>query len=206
MYLASCFSPICVGDSSTQCRLMVSPRFQLFSAYKCRPHNSTCAPISSRKFHRMTLFYSSPSSYSTSTQSNPFYQGGWKSHIQRDETPQPRHLTDLHSNWEGSSVYTIPTAWPSATQPFRPASDLPSTTLLFSPLPSCNGQLINCVVSGGQTVYTVNTDNPGLTLVKDAARRPVALIEWASMPVIDIRGDKGKKRLDQWLIRDKVLP
>lgn len=150
-------------------------------------------------------------SYNTSTQSNPFCQGGWKAATQREEKPSRRHLADLNATWPSDqpSTGSLPMAWPTSPQP-RPKSTSTSftTTVRFAPTSSRDRRFVDCAVIGPEdrVLYTVATSNANLTIFKDAERRPVALVEWASMPVIDIRGDKGKKRLDQWLVQDAMMP
>lgn len=157
----------------------------------------------------MSLYHISPLSYSTSTQSNPFSQGGWKAATHFDSKAQRRHLTDLNirSVPEPQSYGALPLPWSSDVRPKSASGFVASTTTFrFIPTPSDHNdrRLINCAILGPQdrVLYTVSTQNPSLTIVKDSTRRPVALVEWASMPVVDIRGDKGKKPLDQWLIQD----
>ncbi|KAG6895578.1 hypothetical protein C0992_000540, partial [Termitomyces sp. T32_za158] len=57
--------------------------------------------------------------------------------------------------------------------------------------------ILNSRVIGpdGRTPYTINTDGdmPGYTAVKNSQNSPIALIEWKSSPVIEIRGLLSKQ-------------
>jgi hypothetical protein len=159
----------------------------------------------------MSYHHTPPLSYSASTQSNPFTQGGWKA-ISHPEDKSNRWDLNVNSK-DGpaqSSFGALPLAAWTQTIPTAPISwsTSTSTTIRFAPSKSTNNHLVNCAIvdSHNRVLYTVTTESPSLTIVKDSERHPVALVEWSSTPVVDIRGDKGKKRLDQWLVSDPNIP
>lgn len=55
-------------------------------------------------------------------------------------------------------------------------------------------------------MYSVIPSGSCLTLVKDSRGRPAALVELSDTPCVEIRGNLGKKRIDEWLMRDNVNP
>jgi len=155
----------------------------------------------------MSYHRTSSISYGASTQSNPFAQGGWKAISQSEEKSTRRDFSSKCGPAVQSSYGALPLAWsPIVQTKLMPLST--STTIRFTPSTSTNSRSVNCTIVGprNRVLYTVATENPSLTIVKDSERHPVALVEWSSMPVVDIRGEKGKKRLDQWLIPDSIIP
>lgn len=151
----------------------------------------------------MTCYHSASSfSYGASTQSNPFAQGGWKA-IYRPEDDLNccnfSHYNPLQYHAYPRSVAGSPRI---ATKPTST-----KIQIKFTPSTSTDNRLVNCTIVGAQdrVLYRGATENPSLTIIKDSKRHPVALIEWSSIPVVDIRGDKGKKPFDQWLIPDRII-
>ncbi|KAF8635460.1 hypothetical protein AX15_000436 [Amanita polypyramis BW_CC] len=68
---------------------------------------------------------------------------------------------------------------------------------------SYNPSILNCniICSQGQIYYQVFTDphNPGYTVIRNASGKNVALIEWQSRPLIEIRGILSKHLVADWL-------
>lgn len=97
-----------------------------------------------------------------------------------------------------------------STPPSPSASpSAPGALIRFVSRPPKNGLGINCAVLDhhDHVHYTVLTETPALTTVKNFERQLVGLIEWANtVPVVDIRGGKGKKPVDQWLWQDSNHP
>ena len=159
---------------------------------------------SSPSYIIMSYHRTSSMSYSASTQSNPFAQGGWKAISQTEEKSTRRDFNSKCGPVQ-SSYGSLPIAWSPIVQT-KPMPLSTSTTIRFTPSTSADNRSVNCTIVGphDRVLYTVATENPSLTIVKDSKRHPVALVEWSSMPVVDIRGEKGKKRLDRWLIPDSI--
>ncbi|KAG6888285.1 hypothetical protein C0995_009399 [Termitomyces sp. Mi166 len=78
-----------------------------------------------------------------------------------------------------------------------------ATTLVTYYISASGSQILNSKVIGpdGRTHFTINTDRdmPGYTAVKNAQDSPIALIEWKSSPVIEIRGLLSKQPVRNWL-------
>jgi hypothetical protein len=81
-----------------------------------------------------------------------------------------------------------------------PSAASNSLTLSF---PTFNPSDLNCTATGaqGQTYYSIVTEphNPGYTIVKNASGKSIALIEWQSHPLVDIRGIFSKQSVKDWL-------
>ncbi|KAM6503319.1 hypothetical protein JOM56_000262 [Amanita muscaria] len=90
-----------------------------------------------------------------------------------------------------------PSVFGALPYPQTASNELP---LLF---PSFNPSDLNCAAVGahGQVYYNIVTDphNPGYTVVKNASGKNMALIEWQSHPLVEIRGVFGKQPVKDWL-------
>lgn len=78
-----------------------------------------------------------------------------------------------------------------------------ATTLVTYYISSSGSHILNSRVIGpdGRTHYTISTDRDmtGYTTVKNSQDCPIALIEWKSSPVIEIRGLVSKQPVRSWL-------
>ncbi|PFH49581.1 hypothetical protein AMATHDRAFT_147411 [Amanita thiersii Skay4041] len=83
-----------------------------------------------------------------------------------------------------------------------PYPSAPSNLSIFY-LTSFSPDIFNCSILNlqGQTYYKIITDkhNPGYTVLRNAAGKNVALIEWQSHPLVEIRGLLSKQYISQWL-------
>ncbi|KAF8633162.1 hypothetical protein AX17_004663 [Amanita inopinata Kibby_2008] len=83
-----------------------------------------------------------------------------------------------------------------------PYPSAPSNSTIFY-LTSFNPTIFNCSVVGtqGQVYFQVVTDphNPGYTVLRNASGKNVALVEWLSPPLIEIRGVLSKQNISEWL-------
>lgn len=149
-----------------------------------------------------------PSLWRASTTSNPYVQGGWTPSTERSPreyltAAPPAFATETQSSYG---------ALPLAISPIDAASsstDAHNARIRFVPRPQKSGLKINCAVLDhhDHVHYNVITESAGLTMVKDFERHSVALIDWATtVPMVDIRGGKGKIPVDQWLLRDSNHP
>ena len=160
-------------------------------------------------------------SYSMSTNSNPFCQGGWQPHMTIEQSPTWFNTTNdsqpAYSDLPGptsagvrelSSTFTaIDSNSTTLTTPATPRS----TTYRLIPSPSnsssVNGHTSYALLSpNNRIMYTIASVGPCLTLVKDSRGRPTALLESSANPCVDIRGGRGKKRVDEWLMHDITNP
>ncbi|KIM46773.1 hypothetical protein M413DRAFT_63589 [Hebeloma cylindrosporum] len=68
---------------------------------------------------------------------------------------------------------------------------------------SFNPNILNCSVVGprAQTYYRIVTDNqmPGYSVIKNAEGRNVSLVEWQTLPMIEVRGVLAKQHVRTWL-------
>jgi len=115
---------------------------------------------------------------------NPFAQGGWKS-------PENRTL------WDNSS--TPPSIFGALPYPSAP----PQSDFVIYHFTSFNPTLLNCTVIGPdyQPCYRIVSDStmPGYTTCKTVAGRNLALIEWTSHPLVEIRDVLIKQEVRSWL-------
>ncbi|KAK2461182.1 hypothetical protein APHAL10511_006709 [Amanita phalloides] len=107
-------------------------------------------------------------------------------------------------NKKSTATALLPSIFGALPYPSAPSSSL---KLMFT---SFNPSILNCgVVSGeGQVLYQVVTDphNPGYTVLKNASGKNVALVEWQSRPLVEIRGILSKQHIGDWmrLSRDRT--
>lgn len=144
--------------------------------------------------------------YSVSTHHNPFYQGGWQSNSQSQSAEDAT----------GAATFPVPFRSVDRRAPSieleLPAPPTASyTTFRFIPSnqsPSESPGSINCVIlnPNNRIVYTITSESPNLTVMRDSHRRSVALIDWTSTISVDIRGGKGKKPANEWLMHDPLNP
>ncbi|KZP32918.1 hypothetical protein FIBSPDRAFT_1036534 [Athelia psychrophila] len=144
-----------------------------------------------------------------STSTNPFTSAGWvpptgtSPHPREYLTGAPPEIVAQSQSYGALPLATSPAPSPSASP------STPGTLIRFVLRPAKNGLSINCAVLDhhDHVHYTVLTETPALTMVKNFERHSVGLIEWANtVPVVDIRGGRGKKPVDQWLIQDSNHP
>ncbi|KAJ7785241.1 hypothetical protein DFH07DRAFT_681166, partial [Mycena maculata] len=89
--------------------------------------------------------------------------------------------------------------------PTPPSTGNPAPPLVAFFLTALNPGVLNCTVvgppGGARAHYTVTTDNamPGYTVVKNAERRSIALIEWQKHPRVEVRGAVPKQDTRAWL-------
>ena len=81
-----------------------------------------------------------------------------------------------------------------------PCAQSNALKLMFT---SYNPSVMNCsiVCAQGQAYYQVITDphNPGYTVIRNASGKAVALVEWQSHPLVEIRGILSKQPIGDWL-------
>jgi hypothetical protein len=74
------------------------------------------------------------------------------------------------------------------------------TTFNFT---SFNPTILNCTVLGehNRPVFHVSTDDsmPGYSVLKDVKTSNIALIEWQSSPLLEVRGILSKQKITDWL-------
>ncbi|KAF7964459.1 hypothetical protein HWV62_7493 [Athelia sp. TMB] len=155
----------------------------------------------------MTNYPPNDATWTTSTTSNPYIQGGWSP---PGETNSREYLTGSPppAVAESANLYG---ALPLVSPPTASGSGSPGphTLIRFASRPPKNGQKINCAILDhhDHVHYNVVTENDRLTIIKDFDRKSVALIEWTKpVPIVDIRGGKGKRPVDQWLLQDPNHP
>ncbi|KAJ7912319.1 hypothetical protein B0H13DRAFT_2232533 [Mycena leptocephala] len=109
-----------------------------------------------------------------------------------------------HSNYSSGSASGAPPpsifgALPYPTPPNTRFA--PNLTTLY--LTSLSPSVLNCAVIGphSRLHYSISTDSnmPGYTVVKNADRKSVALIEWTKQPRVEIRGAVPKQETKGWL-------
>ncbi|KAJ6557933.1 hypothetical protein B0H19DRAFT_1070526 [Mycena capillaripes] len=118
---------------------------------------------------------------------NPYAQGGWSNNNNPNATNNPAWGTT-------PSIYgALPY---SGNPPFAPEF----MVFTFSPL---DGTILNSLVLGpkSRTYFRVNTDSTtsGFSVVQNPKLESVALIEWRSHPIIEIRDIVSKRATSQWL-------
>ncbi|KAJ7076640.1 hypothetical protein B0H15DRAFT_1026469 [Mycena belliarum] len=117
---------------------------------------------------------------------NPYAQGGWKN----TENPHA-----------GSSCRNVPQPSIFGALPY-PTLVTPPTFHSFR-FTSCNPTILHSDVIGPQArrYFRVDTDSPaaGYTIIHSACSQPVAIIEWACHPIIEIRDIVAKQPTAEWL-------
>ncbi|KAJ8081794.1 hypothetical protein AAF712_010328 [Marasmius tenuissimus] len=108
-----------------------------------------------------------------------------------------RTNTHPFAGWgNGASSSSVYGALPYATPP-------PAANLVTYYLTSFNPDLLNCTVIGPsqRPSHFIITDpqQPGYTIVKDSGGKSVALVEWQTHPLVEIRGVMSKQRVRDWL-------
>ncbi|KAJ7164743.1 hypothetical protein C8R43DRAFT_1167046 [Mycena crocata] len=120
---------------------------------------------------------------------NPFSQG-WSN--------SPRSHATQYPAWGTTpSVYgALPTPVPT---PVHTTPRLTRFTFVSPP----NGTILNSTVNGpqAQTYFRVTTDSTasGFSVVQNARRQSVAVIEWRRRPVVEVYGVVSKRNSAQWL-------
>jgi len=144
--------------------------------------------------------------FSVSTHHNPFCQGGWQNNTQHRTAECPVEKATTSSSEDTGVPSSLSAVWPTT-----PTMTTTYTTFRFipsTPGPSMVPGGISCVVvnPNSRIVYTITSESPDLTVVRDSHRRSVALIESTSTPSVDIRGNNGKKPVKEWLTQDHMNP
>ncbi|KAJ6562609.1 hypothetical protein B0H19DRAFT_1288562 [Mycena capillaripes] len=126
------------------------------------------------------------------TNLNP-YQGWSKSSGQSNN----------YSSYGGASTSAPPpSVFGALPYPTPPSSQFAPNLSTFY-LTSLNPSVLNCTVIGPRSrlAYAVSTDSsmPGYTVVKNAERKSIALIEWSKHPRVEIRGAVPKQETQGWL-------
>jgi hypothetical protein len=109
-----------------------------------------------------------------------------------------------HSNYSSGSASggPPPSIFGALPYPTPPNTRFaPNLTTLY--LTSLSPSVLNCAVIGphSRLHYSISTDSnmPGYTVVKNADRKSVALIEWTKQPRVEIRGAVPKQETKGWL-------
>lgn len=121
---------------------------------------------------------------------NPFLQG-WSNTSSSNANQNP--------SWG-----TSPSIFGVLPYPIPPTNTIPTipnlTTFTFF---SSNGSILNSVVTGPQSkrYFRVTTDSTtaGFSIVQNARRESIAMIEWRKHPVVEIVGILSKRNSAQWL-------
>lgn len=144
-----------------------------------------------------------------STHINPFSLGGWTD----KHCPRAENL-DKHVPRQGATEQCIPPqsifgALPAHAES-SPSRDLCAVHLpLFELIARISDTAHGCTVLGpnNRVLYNVFHNNPTLSVVMDSERKSIALIEWScSMPTVQLRGLREKKKMDDWLMPDPNNP
>ncbi|KAL4269437.1 DUF6593 domain-containing protein [Pleurotus pulmonarius] len=115
---------------------------------------------------------------------NPYAHAGW---------PNANHnAVNISGNAPPSVFGALPFSGPSSR-----AAVLAFTFVNFTPT------IMNCIVMGpdGKPYYRISTDNPagGFTTIQGAAGQNVAVIEWRTVPLIEIHGVVPRQPVSQWV-------
>lgn len=160
------------------------------SSWPCLPQTSGCAG----HLRFTTMFQMSNP---VSTHQNPFAQGGWESASGWKSQPASGPVAVAVPMSQSSS---LPCTW-------LPEMDVTPTSNYLSfkiMLPESQTSQLSCVAidSNDRLVYTVASIGTNVTLIKNTHKQCIAIIDTLPEPSVDIRGNKGKKRIDKWLLRD----
>ncbi|KAF8205283.1 hypothetical protein K438DRAFT_1579731 [Mycena galopus ATCC 62051] len=96
-----------------------------------------------------------------------------------------------------------PSVFGALPYPTPPSSYMPNLTTFF--FTALSPSVLNCAVVGppgrSRLHYTISTDSnmAGYTVVKNAERKSIALIEWTNHPRVEIRGVIPKQEIKGWL-------
>ncbi|KAJ7741923.1 hypothetical protein DFH07DRAFT_980920 [Mycena maculata] len=117
---------------------------------------------------------------------NPYAQGGWSNAYNPNAVnSQPSGTSPLYG--------ALPYPTPSSTAPTF-------LTFIFTPL---DGTILNSLVMGPQskTYFRINTDSisSGFSIIQNPTLESVALIEWRSHPIVEIRNIVSKRSTSQLL-------
>ncbi|KAJ7669505.1 hypothetical protein DFH06DRAFT_1038620 [Mycena polygramma] len=115
------------------------------------------------------------------------------------------HQSSGQSPYGATTSVPPPSVFGALPYPVPPSSQGyaagPNLTTFY--LTSLNPGVLNCAVIGphSRLAYAISTDDnmPGYTVVKNAERKSIALIEWTRHPRVEIRGAVPKQDTQAWL-------
>ncbi|KAJ6614596.1 hypothetical protein B0H10DRAFT_1803113 [Mycena sp. CBHHK59/15] len=115
---------------------------------------------------------------------NPYAQGGWSNSFNHNAVNNPSS--------GASPLYGV-----------LPYVTSPTLTFLTFNFSSLDGTILDSEIVGphSRTYFRVSTDSTtsGFSVIQNAKQESVALIEWKTHPVIEIRGIVSKRTSAQWL-------
>ncbi|KZT18855.1 hypothetical protein NEOLEDRAFT_1124910 [Neolentinus lepideus HHB14362 ss-1] len=126
-----------------------------------------------------------------STSHNPFAQGGWIS-------AGSGHSRDGFWDTSGSP----PSIFGALPYPSSPALPPPVPNSILFVFTEFAPSILNCTVTDNRaaTVFSVATETtPRFTFVKDRDARNIAMLEWQTHPLVEVRGVVPRMEVRAWL-------
>ncbi|KAK0203600.1 hypothetical protein DFS33DRAFT_813659 [Desarmillaria ectypa] len=105
-------------------------------------------------------------------------------------------FNNIYGGWGQAPAPSLFGALPYPTPP------VPANYVTFY-LTSFNPSMLNCTVIGPQQCpyfnFVTDSNMPTYTVLKDAKDRSIALVEWQSHPLVELRGVVSKQKVRDWL-------
>ncbi|KAJ6467193.1 hypothetical protein C8R47DRAFT_1303755 [Mycena vitilis] len=144
-------------------------------------------------------------SFAQSIKTTPLADGAWDAWENTTGTPCPNATSSsmaMQPTMFGALPYPIPNTPPIfLSYRFTPSPCPPSST-------STSGaklRILDSTVTGPDSsapYFCIKTDvpTPGFTVIFNAAREPMIIVEWLKHPIIEIRNRLSKRKTMAWLV------